>query len=93
MSPAHVGQGGEAPAQDGGGPAPASVPASHRPLLRTRVQPAGGKDQRLGATSVICEVALGFRKVVASAKKQKHGDTNSYKGQPPVSLKYCCLRS
>lgn len=58
MSPAHVGQRGEAPAQDGGGPAPAAIPASHRPLLRTRVQPAGGKDQRLEATSVICEVAF-----------------------------------
>lgn len=37
VSPAHVGQGGEAPAQDGGGSPPTALPASNRPLLRARV--------------------------------------------------------
>lgn len=48
MSPTHDGQRGEAPAQDGGGPAPTAIPPSDCPLLWTRVQPAGRKDQRLG---------------------------------------------
>lgn len=70
MSPAHVGQRGAAPAQDGGGSAPAAIPPSDSPLLRTRVQPAGGKDQRLGDLSIIYELALDFMKVVATTKTE-----------------------
>lgn len=47
VSPAHVGPRGASPAQDRGGSIQAAIPSPHRPLLRARVQSAGGQDQRL----------------------------------------------
>ena len=47
VSPAHVGQRGEAPAQNRGRSLQTPLSSSHRALLRPWEQPAGRQDQRL----------------------------------------------
>lgn len=46
VSAAHAGPGREAQAQDRGRPPSTAVTSTHRALLRARVQPARGQDQR-----------------------------------------------